>query len=81
MEKISHLLRKKFTVGCLIVLLAGFLAILDNDFSSAKTIARATVQIQVISQSEIKAPQTRFDFWFAGLRRQLHLNPVRRTAA
>lgn len=44
MEKISHLLRKKFTVGCLIVLLAGFLAILDNDFSSAKTIARATVQ-------------------------------------
>lgn len=38
------------------------------------------VQIQVASQTEIKAkvPETRFDFWVAGLRRQLHLTPVRR---
>jgi hypothetical protein len=39
------------------------------------------VQIQVVSQTGIKAPKTRFDFWVAGLRRQLHLTPVRRTAA
>lgn len=39
------------------------------------------VQVQVMSQTVVKAPQTRFDFWVAGLRRQLHLAPVRRTAA
>ncbi len=39
------------------------------------------VQTQMVTQTEIKAPQTRFDFWVAGLRRQLNLSPARRTAA
>lgn len=41
-----------------------------------------SVQVQGIQQSSgTKAPKTRFDFWVAGIRRQLHLTPVRRTTA
>lgn len=39
------------------------------------------VQIQVVTKNQNKVPQTRFDFWVAGLRKQLHLPPERRTAA
>lgn len=38
-----------------------------------------SVQVQAIQQpTEVKVPQTRLDFWMAGLRRQLHLTQVRR---
>lgn len=40
-----------------------------------------SVQAKATLQTEVKVPQTRLDFWVAGLRRQLHLNPVRRHAA
>lgn len=44
MEKFSHLLRKKFTIGCLLVLFSGLWEILDNDFSFAKTAVQGKVQ-------------------------------------
>lgn len=41
-----------------------------------------SVQSKTVVQNEVKVPQTRLDFWVAGLRKQLHLTPtVRRTAA
>ncbi len=41
-----------------------------------------SVQVQSIQKAAaVKVPQTRLDFWMAGIRRQLHLTPVRRTSA
>lgn len=43
-----------------------------------------SVQVQVNhhpTSSEVKVPETRLDFWMAGLRRQFHLTQARRPAA
>lgn len=41
-----------------------------------------SVQPKAVVQNEVKVPQTRLDFWVAGLRKQLHIpTTVRRSAA
>lgn len=44
MEKFSHLLRKNFIIACLVVSFTVFLAALNNNTFSAKTVARVAVQ-------------------------------------